>query len=253
MKKAFCFLSLLIMSLVFCTPSLGEGFRFEGPGFDTPEDALTCYVDGIRELDFEKILSSFAWETQISHYTLEKQFARTKTYSTSTKPRIPSVHPFVTAANLESLRSVQVDNLCYAIEFLLMGENHHDGMPQYFKTDAELAAYMDNFDTERLELLSGITNIRFLSPETIIGEKFLSEKNRQSFLDYTDRYGGDEAVNIIALGDLPDGEIFYCCPTIVRYSDKWYVVSTASFTSAFLGISPFSWAFFCGSADMLNH
>ena len=76
MKKRILCLFVLVLACVFAAPASGEGIRYEGLGFDTPEEALTCYVEGIKELDFEKILSAFAWETQASHYSVKKQIER---------------------------------------------------------------------------------------------------------------------------------------------------------------------------------
>ena len=252
MKKRILCLFVLVLACVFAAPASGEGIRYEGPGFDTPEEALTCYVEGIKELDFEKILSAFAWETQASHYSVKKQIERARSFSVSMKPRIPSDHPFAVTANLESLRSLQVDNLYKSLEFLMMGEHYHNNMAVSLREDAEIAAFLDYFDDSRLDLLTGMTNVRFIAPEFVAGGVFLSEKNQEMFAKQTAVYCADEVRNIVALADLENGETFYCCPTIARYGDKWYVVSTSSYISMFLGIDPACQAFFCGKLDTMG-
>ena len=37
-----------------------EGFRYEGEGFDTPEDAALYYLAGLKNQDFEQMLAAFA-------------------------------------------------------------------------------------------------------------------------------------------------------------------------------------------------
>ena len=191
MKKMLSCLFAFVMILCSCAiPAVGEGFRYEGPGFDTPEEALMCYIDGIREFDFQKILSSFAWETQISHYSVEKYMKRVGSFSPNARPRIPSDHPFVGGANLESLRASQVDWIYRAIEFLMMGEHHHDGQPVVLRDDTAVDEFFSYFDNDRLDLLSSITNIRLIDPMTIAGGQLASEVHRTNFLEKTAVYCG---------------------------------------------------------------
>ena len=56
--------------------------KLEGPGFDTPEEALACYMEGLKNLDFEQMLSAFAWETQAEHYSIDMFFNRVKPHTT---------------------------------------------------------------------------------------------------------------------------------------------------------------------------
>ena len=51
--------------------------KYEGKGFGTPEEALTCYMEGLKNLDFEQMLIAFAWETQMAHYDFKAYFERT--------------------------------------------------------------------------------------------------------------------------------------------------------------------------------
>ena len=255
MKKTLSCLFALLMILCSCAaPAAGEGFRYEGDGFDTPEEALMCYVAGIKALDFQKILSAFAWETQASHYSIEMNLKRIGSFSPTMKPRIPSDHPFAVSANLEAIRSQQIDYIYHAIEGLMMGEHYHDGMPVTLRNDNELSDFIGYFDSGKLDLLSGMTNIRLIAPEQVITDSnFQSEHNMEFFRQSTAVYGGDEARNIIALADLSDGTVFYCCPTLIRYGSKWYIVTVTSYTSQFLGINPYLQAFCCGTmSEMLR-
>ena len=218
---------------------------YEGPGFDTPEAALTCYLEGLKNLDFEQMLHAFAWETQARHYDVEVLHTRLRIYSPSVKPRMPSFNDFMLSATLHELRSSQVDLIYQSLESYILGEDYHQGRVITFKEDADADAYLQKFDNGRLENLRSMSNIRFLSPDTVTSNKFSMEKNQENFIKQSAYYGADEIVNIVALADV-GSDMLYCCPTAARYGDRWYLVSVSSFTSSLLGVSINYQAFMCG-------
>ena len=62
MKKAVSLAAALVLMLgCACAFAAGNGrIRYEGQGFATPEDALACYMEGLKNLDFEQMMSAFA-------------------------------------------------------------------------------------------------------------------------------------------------------------------------------------------------
>ena len=220
-------------------------FRYEGPGFDTPEAAITCYLEGLKNLDFEQMLSAFAWETQISHYDFNAYYDRIKAYMPSAKPRMPSVNDFMLSANLHELRSAQIDAIYRSLEVYILSDDYPNGKTIALKEDGEADAFLQKFDNGRLEKLTAMTNIRFVSPDTVTNNKFSMERNQQNFVRQSAHYGADEVVNIVALASVGD-ETLYCCPTVARYGGRWYLVSVSSFTSMILGVSVDYQAFACG-------
>ncbi|MBQ4435542.1 MAG: hypothetical protein II879_05540 [Clostridia bacterium] len=218
---------------------------YEGPGFDTPQETITCYLEGLKNLDFEQMLHAFAWETQARHYDVEVLHKRLRVYSPSVKPRMPSFNDFMLSATLHELRSSQVDLIYQSLESYILGEDYHQGRVITFKEDADADAYLQKFDNGRLENLRSMSNIRFLSPDTVTDNKFSLEKNQQNFIKQSAYYGADEVVNIVALADV-GSDMLYCCPTVARYGDRWYLVSVSSFTSSLLGVSINYQAFMCG-------
>ena len=79
-RRFLCVLlaALFLLSVPFGAPARAdegrvllpgeEGFRYEGEGFDTPEDAALYYLAGLKNQDFEQMLAAFAWETQADHF-----------------------------------------------------------------------------------------------------------------------------------------------------------------------------------------
>lgn len=227
--------------------------RYEGEGFATPEEALTCYMEGLRNLDFEQMLSAFAWETQMEHYSFQKHFERVLTYNSSMRPRMPSVNDFMFSANVNILRSYQTDMIYHALEeYILVDDaplNTAKGTIIFQKDSDEVEEFLKKFDNGRLEKLTQMTNIRFLQPDEITDHMFSTERNQVNFARQTACYGADEAVNLVGVASVGN-ETLYCFPTICRYGDKWYLVSVSSMTSMILGIATNRQAFICGTGTL---
>ena len=229
--------------------------RYEGEGFDTPEEALTCYMEGFRNLNFEQILSSFAWETQIAHYDFQAYFERMRIYQPVMRPRMPSVNDFMVLANVNVLRFNQADQIYRSLEAYILGSdspvNTATGTIVFQKDSDDVAVFLKKFENGRLEKLTQMTNIRFLSPDDVTQGKFSNERNVENFKKQTAYYGAEEAVNIVGVADIGN-ETFFCCPTICRYGSKWYLVSTGSMTNNILGITSDRQAFICEAGSLLS-
>ena len=222
--------------------------RYEGPGFSTPEEALTCYMEGLKNLDFEQMMSAFAWETQMEHYSFEALFERIRAYHPTLRPRMPSTNSFMFSANVNVLRFNQADYIYRSLEQYILGDDSPAkttiGAITFGKDSDEVAAFLQKFENGRLEKLTQMTNIRFLSPDDVTDFKFSAGKNPENFVMQTACYGADEAINLVGVADVGD-ETLYCLPTICRYGEKWYLVSVTSMTSMILGISYDYQAFIC--------
>ncbi len=256
-RKALAALLSLLLALG-CAFSFAEGtssVRYEGEGFATPEEALTCYMEGLRDLDFEKMLSAFAWETQMEHYDFQKYFERLQVYQPTMRPRMPSVNGFMFSANVNVVRFYQADLIYRSVERYILGDDApqlvNTGTITFRKDTDDVAVFLQKFDNGRLEKLTQMKNIRFLSPDEITDGKFSLDVNRKNFIKQTAPYGADEAVNLVGVADVGD-ETLYCCPTICRYGDKWYLVSVGSMASMILGVPADYQAFVCGSGGLEN-
>ena len=227
--------------------------KYEGEGFDSPEEAVTRYMDGLKNLDFEMMLSAFAWETQIEHYDLKAQLERSGAYQSAMRPRMPSVNGFMFSANVNVLRYNQADMIYRSLEQFILGEDSPAktvmGMITFKKDSDDIDTFLQKFDNGRLEKLTQMTNIRFLAPDDVTDGKFSSGRNPDGFIRQTACYGADETVNLVGLADVGN-ETLYCFPTICRYGNKWYLVSVSSFTAFMLGASSDYQAFVCGSGSL---
>ena len=243
--KKFVSCLLVLVLLLTCTFAFAEDatIHYEGSGFDTAQDAVTCYMNGLKNLDFEQMLSAYAWETLASHYSVEAFTKRIRAYSPTASARMPSFNDFMVSANLNMLRANEIRMIYSALEAYIMGEEYHNGMTITLKEDSEVDAFLQKFDNGRLEQLSGMGEILFLTPDVVTDGKFSYEINQENFKKQTAQYGADEVVNIVALATVGQG-ILVCMPTVARYGDRWYMVSASSFTDMILGVAVNYQAFF---------
>lgn len=225
-------------ALVPGTPAI----RFEGDGFDTPEAAVAFYLDGLKALDIDQMLRAFAWETQAEHFSVEKSIARTRMYSQNTVPRMPSLNGFMTRVNMHALRSAQISLIYNSLEAFLLGEHATDGKIVRLADEAEAEAFFAHFDGQKLALLSGMTNVRFLSPDTVTGGRYSRTASMPSSAATMAMYGADEVTEVAALADL-GGQTLFCAPRVARYGEKWYLVSVNGLTDSILSIDLFRQAF----------
>ena len=218
-------------------------YRYEGPGFDTPEEAVAFFLEGLKNVDFEKMLRAFAWETQEEHYALYAYINWSKSYMPSNRPGMPILCA-LKSANINAMRAQQIDSIYRALEKYILRDDYPNGSRTYvpLRTEEEIDAFLQLFDNGRLEKLSGMTNIHFISPDSFTDNKYTRNSGKymaQQLLIY----GGDEIVNVVALADVGNETLFFA-PTVVRYGDVWYLVSTSSFVTSMAG---FSDVFVCGS------
>lgn len=212
--------------------------KLEGNGFDTPEEAVTYYLEGLKNLDFDQMLRAFAWETQADHFSVDAKIRRIQSYTLSLKPRLLGDSGFIRTANLYSLRTAQIDAIYQAIELYILQKDHPLQASTgaiVFLEDGEFDAFKEKFNNGRLEKLAGLTNIRFLTPDQVTDGKFSLDINQENYIKMNAMYGADETVDVPAVADL-DGEILFCCPTVARYGEKWYLVSVSSMTNMIMGM-----------------
>ena len=222
--------------------------KYEGNGFNNAEEAVTFYLEGLKNMDFEQMLGAFAWETQIKHYSLETRYKMMRSYSPVVGwARLPSSNGFIFSANVSSLRASIVNEIYTSVEAYIFGDTYPD-RPISFKTDEEVVAFLQKMKmnaSTQLDKLSKLSNIRFVSPDSVTNNKFSSENNQKSIARAIAMYGADEITNIVAIADVDD-ETLICSPTVARYGNKWYIVSPSSSVSVLLGIDNYHSSFLCG-------
>ena len=254
MKKLLCMLLCALFLLTACsskpkednkTSAAGEGpapaswqIRYEGAGFDTPEDAVLYYLAGLKNLDIEQMLGAFAWETQAEHYSFRDCIIRSKGIDPWMVPGMPFSGDLLKSAGVEQLRGAQTNSIYIALEIYILGEKHFSNTSTNsipLREEAEADDYLKLYESDRIQKLKSIANVRFYSPDDVTEGRFSLPKMQENFEKQNRRYGADEVRNVIAVADAGD-EMVGVAPTVARYGDKWYLVSSSSMVTMILGI-----------------
>ena len=218
--------------------------RYEGNGFDTPEDAALYYVAGLKNLDLEQMLSAFAWETQADRFDFKAMLTRIRGISPTNIPGMPVCNELSRSAAVEQLRGAQTNCICTALEYYINDELYSSvSMSGVFREEAEFENYLRRCNNGNAERLTMMRDIRLYHPDDVTDGKFSIGKNPQNFLKQTAQYGGDAVKNVFVAFDIA-GRTYAVAPTAVCYGGRWYLVSAGSMLSNILGISYTEQAFF---------
>ena len=126
-----------------------------------------------------------------------------------------------------------------------MGEDYHDGTIVPLKDDEEADEFFKKFDASRLEKLTAMSDIHFLSPDSVTENRYSSEKMQENIERQRDMYGADELSDCVAVAAVGDETLFFA-PTAARYGDKWYLITPGGFVANILGIDYYHQGFICG-------
>ena len=87
-KLLICLLALVLAA----APALGEGTEtgaLEGLGFDSPEEAVTAYLEALKKGDVEGMLATFAIETYVAEMDAQADLERMGVFQPSYGMRLP--------------------------------------------------------------------------------------------------------------------------------------------------------------------
>lgn len=78
----------LLLNLFFLIRPLFQKtqVRFEGKGFDTPEEAITAYAEAFRDGDVDKMISTFAIESYVENFDQQKYIERIAVHTSADQP-----------------------------------------------------------------------------------------------------------------------------------------------------------------------
>jgi len=208
-------------------PLLAHGDRpiYEGPGWDTPEEAVLYYLEGLKEQDIDKMIGAYAVESYIDRFDLIALITRISAYSPSMVPRMPNTGDLLRAINIEARKNeivqsilLQIGSICLPEEDLLQmipftQENREEEI-QEFVGGLENAFGAVDFST--LDILT------FFPPEAL-SALYASEQNQDNIKRQIAHIGADEARSMVVVFAV-DGKICAWCCDVMRYGDRWYML-----------------------------
>ena len=225
---------LLVACAAMPQLSLADMKVNEGSGWDTPEDAVMQYLEGLKEQDLGKMISAYAIETYIDHFDLKAQLTRAAGYTNNAIPSMPNASSLLRDINIEARKNQIVRTILSQITSIcLPGQDFFQPTPipdgeaaKAFVDGIEGAYHAVNFDT--------LTFFRFVPPEQIT-ELYASETNQENLKKQIAPYGAEEARSVIAVFFVGENICALPCDAI-RYEDRWFMHQPRGNIGALLGL-----------------
>ncbi|MCL1855474.1 MAG: hypothetical protein FWF86_07045 [Clostridia bacterium] len=218
-------LLVCLLGICACMPlkAGADDHTYEGPGWDTPEDAVTYYLEGMKEQDIGKMIGAYAVETYIDHFNFGAQLARIGVYSMSEVPRMPNAGNLLRSINIEARKHEIAQSILLQLSSICLPWLDFSAPISLWSESGEKA----NAFVEELESAFGAVNLHtlvvmgFVPPE-MISKHYGSEANRNNMLAQYAPAGADDARSVVAAFVFDDKVGILCCDAI-RYEDRWFM------------------------------
>ncbi|MFN8619977.1 MAG: hypothetical protein U0869_04390 [Chloroflexota bacterium] len=188
------------------------------PGYATPEDAVTAYLEAVKAADIEGVLATAAIDEMAQGFDFVAQVDRLRVWMPNLPA--PATDPFLTEMDRIQLQSQllsQTRGLVYGLLTDLDMQN-----PSVVQADADWAkALVAQLDLSRL---AGLEIGPIADPAAELSN---SQKVADSFAKQAAIYGADELVERVATIGL-DGKAYQVGFGLIRYGDTWKVTYQVS-------------------------
>lgn len=204
----------------------------EGPGFDTPEDAILAYAGALQKGDVQEILSTFAVETYVDNFDLSAYLENTGAYTVAVQQPIPSSDAYTRELNLIARQYHITRNLTYMYMGLGKVENYVAPIPfngDPYEEPAQLVAALVNDNW--MDTLAKLETGRVLRLEDLFdksGQMNASLEGQRKSLNC-------EELVPLALEVTIDSQRYYLCVDAACYNGRWYNCNFFGTIGAYLG------------------
>lgn len=239
MRKIAALLAAILL-LIAPLSALAEddANRVEGPGFDTPEEAMTAYIEAFQRNDLSGMLSTFAVETFAERYDLAEQVERLHSYSISSG-YIPGISGYSRALNVENRRFEIVNsirNQYLVITGALCANGRTITNDERIPGEEFLASIFASDDSPWLTAIN--FQGEFLDPNALTG-LYDSEQVRENIARQLECYGGDEEQALAARFEIA-GKPYVQFVDVIRYGDRWYNLTLGGNLATLLALDSYS-------------
>lgn len=215
-----------------------EAVKFEGEGFDSPEDAALAYITALNNSDINEVLSTFAIENYVDNYNTKAHIAKEAKYA----PIAAFNETYELSDGRDFDREVRIEARKAYIMYMLyrmidIYTSDHQGMVIALTDEEDIDEMLRKIEkTDFLSEWGKMEFDEFVDPDEI-SETYGSKRIRDSLKAYEKIYGCEEVVNVCARVEI-DGDDYYqffeCC----KYNDKWYIATPAGHLSEVVVTEP---------------
>ena len=240
MKKILAFLLILAL-LASLASAMAEGIRYEGNGFDSPEDAAQAYIEAFSAGNVQGMLSTFAIETAVDHLNQRAGAKRAKAFMYTSNQLFPVIDGYSRdlaiagrVGELASILKYQFLTYAWPAEY---GE-FEQSIVGFKGDDAE--ADVDRFYDGFADRFGSVEIIGYMTPEELHVEgPYNSAGNQKALQSMCTSYGCDELVDRAVKLRIADEEYlqFIQC---ARFGDRWYLYSLNGTLAIIAGLSVYT-------------
>ena len=241
MKKLFiCLLALMLAAF----PALGEGTEtgaIEGPGFDSPEEAVTAYLEALKKGDVEGMLATFAIETYVSEMDAQAYLEWMWAFALGDFRGAPVSDPYLRQIVVYQRQAELTNELYRQYLFYSWPEAYGEFSADALRLngEAEVEAFLSALSASTFtNTLGSLEIVEFVEPAEL-SDMYLNERNQQTIARQAASYGCDELVTVAVKLDI-GGEEWYQCMDVARYGEKWYNLSLSGNIGILLAMSSYA-------------
>lgn len=237
-KLLICLLALVLAA----APALGEGTEtgaLEGPGFGSAEEAVTAYLEALKNGDARGMLSTFAIETYVAEMDAHADLARMGVFQPSYGMRLPLGGDYQRQVAVAVRYGQLAESLAYQWMLFSWPEGYEEfgGTTISLTEDGDAEAFLAGLaEGDAAALWQEMEVVGFVEPELMSTQYSDGAESRAR---QAASYGCDEIVSVVAKLDI-GGEEWYQCMDAARYGEKWYNLSLIGYIGHLLGLSLYS-------------
>ena len=216
------------------------GVRFEGEGYESPEEAVAAYLQAKKNGDAAGMLATFAIETYVENVDAQASLWRVRAFmpGNSALP-LGGDHQLQMAA---AKRYAELANTLYYQWLALSWPDEYGefgAQAVMFQDEAEVEAFRAALAANDVApLLEALELIEFI-PVQNIDENYLSQNSLRMRAQQAAAYGCDAMSDVVARLSI-GGEEWYQCMQCARYDGRWYNIAFSGDVGNRLGIDAYS-------------
>lgn len=222
------------------TQVASEKLIYEGTGFDTPEEAALNYLEGLKELNLQKMLSSFAYESYIGHLSMESEIVGNGMYNVFLiDPCLPLSNDLFADLSVERYRSSIVLNILWQMLRLNFPGTELENQKHIIANDEGFERLREIFSGDIVEQITEISEVEAIAMLDMmdmgyISSNYFSTQAIQLRIAHAVRIGADDLQDV-AIRFRLNGKTYFFCPRAICYNGRWYLYTLDSDASAFCG------------------
>ncbi len=216
------------------------GVRFEGAGYESPEEAVAAYLQAMKNGDVAGMLASFAMETYVENVDAQASLWRVRAFMPGNSA-LPLGGDYQLQMAAAKRYAELADKLYYQWLALSWPDEYGEFGAQavMFQAEAEVEAFRAALaENDVAPLLETLELVDFVAPAELI-EVYLSQNNLKNLAQQAAAYGCDELADVVARLSV-GGEEWYQCMQCARYDGRWYNIAFSGNAGNMLGIDVYS-------------